>query len=144
MPDLHGLADFQVPSSGFSAPVIMRNSVVLPAPFGPMMPTMMPPRRHEIEILDEQVVAVALLQVPRLDNDVAEPWARGDVDFSALNFLRGVLAQQFFVRVQSGLPLGLARTRRHADPFELALEGPLTPGFRLFLLRQPPLLLFEP
>ena len=31
-----------VPLSGFSWPVIMRNSVVLPAPFGPMMPTMPP------------------------------------------------------------------------------------------------------
>ncbi len=31
------------PASGFSWPISMRNSVVLPAPFGPMMPTM-PPR----------------------------------------------------------------------------------------------------
>ena len=30
------------PESGFSAPVIMRNSVVLPAPFGPITPTMPP------------------------------------------------------------------------------------------------------
>ena len=30
------------PESGFSCPVIMRNSVVLPAPFGPMTPTMPP------------------------------------------------------------------------------------------------------
>jgi hypothetical protein len=28
-----------VPASGFLEPVSMRNSVVLPAPFGPMMPT---------------------------------------------------------------------------------------------------------
>ena len=31
-----------VPSSGFSWPVIIRNSVVLPAPFGPITPTMPP------------------------------------------------------------------------------------------------------
>ena len=30
------------PASGFSWPVIMRKSVVLPAPFGPMTPTMPP------------------------------------------------------------------------------------------------------
>jgi hypothetical protein len=30
------------PESGFSTPVSMRKSVVLPAPFGPMMPTMPP------------------------------------------------------------------------------------------------------
>ncbi len=31
-----------VPASGLSCPVIMRNNVVLPAPFGPMTPTMPP------------------------------------------------------------------------------------------------------
>ena len=31
-----------LPLSGFSLPVIMRNSVDLPAPFGPMMPTIAP------------------------------------------------------------------------------------------------------
>ena len=31
-----------LPASGFSLPVIMRNSVVLPAPFGPMTPTIAP------------------------------------------------------------------------------------------------------
>ena len=31
-----------VPESGCSLPAIMRNSVDLPAPFGPMMPTMAP------------------------------------------------------------------------------------------------------
>ena len=30
------------PASGFSSPAIIRKSVVLPAPFGPMMPTMPP------------------------------------------------------------------------------------------------------
>jgi len=34
---------FSVPPSGFSCSVIMRNSVVLPAPLGPMTPTI-PPR----------------------------------------------------------------------------------------------------
>src|SRR5437762_2983492 len=33
----------RLPASGFSWPTIMRNSVVLPAPLGPMTPTM-PPR----------------------------------------------------------------------------------------------------
>ena len=31
-----------LPASGFSLPVIMRKSVDLPAPFGPMMPTIAP------------------------------------------------------------------------------------------------------
>ena len=36
------VAMVMAPESGFSCPVIMRNSVVLPAPLGPMMPTMPP------------------------------------------------------------------------------------------------------
>ena len=34
------MADLGSPLSGFSSPVIIRNSVVLPTPFGPMTPTM--------------------------------------------------------------------------------------------------------
>ena len=41
--DLHGLAEPQRARVGLLLPVIIRNSVVLPAPLGPMTPTM-PPR----------------------------------------------------------------------------------------------------
>ena len=37
-----------VPASGFSWPVIMRNRVVLPAPLGPMTPTMPPGGRLKV------------------------------------------------------------------------------------------------
>jgi hypothetical protein len=40
--NLDRVADPQVPASGFSAPVISRKRVVLPAPFGPMTPTIPP------------------------------------------------------------------------------------------------------
>jgi hypothetical protein len=40
--ELHALADADRAGIRLSWPVIMRNSVVLPAPFGPMMPTMPP------------------------------------------------------------------------------------------------------
>ena len=40
--ELHRGADDDLAASGFSLPVISRNSVVLPAPFGPMMPTIAP------------------------------------------------------------------------------------------------------
>ena len=42
-----GFTDRMVPVSGFSWPVIIRNSVVLPAPFGPMTPTMPPGGREK-------------------------------------------------------------------------------------------------
>jgi hypothetical protein len=47
--DHHGLADANVPASGFSCPVIMRNNVVLPAPLGPITPTM-PPAAIELHV----------------------------------------------------------------------------------------------
>src|SRR5437762_3545667 len=101
-------------------------------------------RQREVEILDQQVVAVALAQVAGFNDDVAEPRPWRDVDFCRLDPLRRVLLQQVFVRVQPRLALRLARPRRHPDPFELALERPLPPRLRLLLLRQPALLLLEP
>jgi hypothetical protein len=46
----------------------MRNSVVLPAPLGPMTPTM-PPAAAEVEVVDQQPVAEALRDVLGLDDD---------------------------------------------------------------------------
>jgi hypothetical protein len=61
-----------VPASGFSAPTSIRKSVVLPAPFGPMMPTIPDRGQRERQVLDEQPVAEALPQVLDLDDLVAE------------------------------------------------------------------------
>ncbi len=133
-----------MPPSGFSCPVIIRNSVVLPAPLGPITPTMPPRGSVKLRSVDEQVVAVALLQMPRLDDDVAEAGARRDVDFGRLDLLRGVLAQQFLVRVQPRLALRLPGARRHPNPFELALERALPFRLGLLLLLEPFLLLLEP
>ena len=57
----------------------MRNSVVLPAPFAPMMPTM-PPRGmlHE-SVVDQQPVAIAFADVVQLDDLFAEPRTGRDV-----------------------------------------------------------------
>ncbi len=101
-------------------------------------------RQREVEIVDQQVVAVALLELARFDDDVAEARAGRDVDFGGLDLLRGVLAQQVLVRVEARLALGLTRARRHADPFELALERLLATRFGLLFLRETLLLLLEP
>ena len=105
----------------------------------------MPPRGSvKFEIVDEQVVAVALPQAARFDDDVAETRTGRDVDLGDLDLLRRVLAQQLFVGVEARLALRLPGARRHANPFELALERPLPLGLGLLLLRQPLLLLLEP
>jgi hypothetical protein len=43
-----------VPASGFSWPVIILNSVVLPAPLGPMMPTIPPGRQIEGHVVEQE------------------------------------------------------------------------------------------
>src|SRR5262249_28172524 len=82
-------------------------------------------RQREIEVVDEQVVAVALAKLPRLHDDVAEPRSWRDVDFRRLDLLRRFLPKQILIRIQTRFALGLAGARRHADPFELAFEGTL-------------------
>ena len=80
----------------------------------------------------------------RLDDEVAESGARSDVDFGCVNFLGGLFAQQVLVRVETRFPFGLARARRHPDPFQLALERALPLVFLAFLELQSLLLLVEP
>ena len=70
--ELHGVADAELAASGSSSPAIMRKSVVLPAPFGPITPDDAAGRQRERHVLDEQPVAEPLRDVLGLDDDVAE------------------------------------------------------------------------
>ena len=55
-----------------------------------------------------------------------------------------LLLQERLVGRDAGLALGLPGARRHPDPLQLALEGPLAGGFRLLLPGEALLLLLEP
>ena len=101
-------------------------------------------RQGEVEILDEQVVAERLPDVTRLDDQVAQPGTRRDVDLGGVDLLRGLFAQQVLVRVETRLAFGLTGARRHPDPLQLALERALTLVFLAFLELQALLLLVEP
>ena len=92
------------PASGASWPTSIRNSVVLPAPLGPMIPTMPEPRQRERQVLDEQPVAVALAQALDLDDLVAEPRPGRDRDLElAGRVLRVVrLGEQLLVGATGG------------------------------------------
>jgi hypothetical protein len=57
---LHRIADADFAAIRLSAPVIILNSVDLPAPFGPMTPTMPPGGSFEIEVFDQQAIAKPL------------------------------------------------------------------------------------
>ena len=82
-------------------------------------------RQREVDVVHQQHVAVALAQAARLDDDVAEPRARRDVDLDLIDLLRGLFLQQVLVGVEARLALGLPRARRHADPLQLARERAL-------------------
>ena len=61
------------PASGLSWPVIMRNSVVLPAPLGADDADDAAGRQLEGEFVDQQIVAVAFLEMVEVDDVLAEP-----------------------------------------------------------------------
>src|SRR5690606_19541342 len=55
-----------------------------------------------------------------------------------------ILVEHLLVRSEPGFALGLSRTRSHTNPFELALERPLTRRGLLLLAPEAFLLLFQP
>ena len=122
----------------------MRNSVVLPAPFGPDDADDAARGQVEVEVVDEQAVAVRLAQVFRFDDDIAQALARRDVDLvglvAFLEFARGEL----FVTRDARLVLGAAAFRARAHPLEFGREL-LAQAFVGSLFRgETRALLFEP
>ena len=75
----------------------MRKSVVLPAPFGPMTPTIPPAGSEKYSSVDQQPVAVALDDVAGLDDDVAEPRPGRDVDLDPVELHVRLLGEQLLV-----------------------------------------------
>ena len=61
------------PASGFSLPAIMRKSVDLPAPFGPMIPTIAPAGIVKVDVVHQQPVAVGFAHARELDHPIAQP-----------------------------------------------------------------------
>ena len=72
------------PASGFSSPTIMRKSVVLPAPFGPITPTMPPGGSEKVRSSNSSLSPNPFDDALGLDDDVAEPRAGRDVDLDAV------------------------------------------------------------
>ena len=101
-------------------------------------------RQGELQPVDEQPVAVALAQPPRLDDDAAQPRAGRDVDLDVLERDVAVLGQQRLVAVQARLGLAAAGTGGQARPLELAGERAPVGRLGLLLVRQALLLLLQP
>ncbi len=101
-------------------------------------------RQREVQVVDEELIAVRLSQPPRLDDEVAKAGTRRNVDFNLFDLLRAVLVEQLFVGVETRLALRLPRTGRHADPLELARQRLLALALGLLFQREPLLLLLQP
>src|SRR5262249_14089802 len=101
-------------------------------------------RQAERQIVDQQPLAVALAQVLDLDDRIAEPFARRDVDLARLVALLKLARSELLVALQAGLALGLTRLGILSHPLELVLQG-LAQRLALALLDcEPLLLLLEP
>ena len=90
----------------------MRNKVVLPAPFGPITPTMPPGGNLKVEIVDQQIVAKALGQVIEIDHVLTEPLGHRNGDLCDRVLLGIGDLEQFLVALIARLGLGLPRLRR--------------------------------
>ena len=101
-------------------------------------------RKHEVEVVEKKSVAESLGYVLRLDHLVAKARAVGDEDFELRLALLLILVEEGFVRVQTGLTLGLTRLGGHANPLQLALKCLATFAGLLLLLRHALGLLVEP
>ena len=116
----------------------------MPAPFGPITPTIPPGGSEKVRLLEEEPVAEALGDVLRLDDDVAEPRAGRDVDLDLVEPDVLLLGEQLLVALHARLRLRVARLRAHPHPLELARERAAARRLRLLLDREPCLLLLEP
>ena len=118
--------------------------MVLPAPFGPITPTMPPGGNLNERSSIEQRVAETLGEMRKFDDIVAEPLGHGNNDLRRRWRLVVLLGEEILIALDAGLGFGLARLGARRDPFGLGLE--LTPA-RLLLaafLGEALLLLLQP
>jgi len=132
------------PSSGLSWPVIMRNSVVLPAPFGPIHADDAAGRQLEGEIVDQQIAAKTLLQAFEIDDVVTEPLRDRDDDLRGRGLPLARLLEQVVIALVARLGFRLAGFGRGRDPFLFARKRTLARFVLAAFLGQTLLLLYQP
>jgi hypothetical protein len=133
-----------LPLSGCSLPWIMRNRVDLPAPLGPMMPTMAPGGMLKLRLSISRRSPKALLTFVEFDDLVAQALAGRNEDFLGFVALLVFGGVHFLEAGQTRLGLGLARLGVLAHPFQFLLHR-LHVGVDLLVLRfQTGFFLFQP
>ena len=84
-------------ASGCSSPAIIRKSVVLPAPFGPITPTIPPGGSEKVMSSTSRRSPKPFATSVGLDDDVAEPRAGRDVDLDPVELHVLLLGEQLLV-----------------------------------------------
>ena len=124
--------------------MIIRISVVLPAPLGPITPTM-PPRGS---LNDRSSISTrspyALRSSVGLDHDVAEPGSGRHVDLNLVELDVAILREQRLVGVEAGLGLVAPSAGVHPHPLELLVDRALARRVLARLLLEPGALLLQP
>ena len=101
-------------------------------------------RKHEIQILIQQLVPVGLAHIVEFDDLVAEVRSVRDVYFQIRFLFLHVRCCHLLIGSDTGLLLGLTCLRGHPDPFQLPLESLASLALGLFLKGKPLGLLVEP
>ena len=108
---MHGLADLQRTRVGAFLPDDHPEERRLAGAVGANHADNPATRQREIEPVDQQFVAVPLLEAPGFDDDIPEPWTGSNVDFGGFDSLGRFLSQQVFICVEARLAFGLPRAR---------------------------------
>ncbi len=109
-----------------------------------MMPTDAAARQVEREVVDQQAVAKTFRQTLAFHDQIAEPFARRDVDLVGLVALLEFLRGQFLEALHARLALGLPRFRVLANPLEFLLEHLLQAFLLALFLLEARVLLLQP
>jgi len=132
------------PASGLSCPVIMRNSVVLPAPVGTDDADNAAGRQLEAQIVDQQLVAKTLRQIGEFDDVVAKAFGDRNDDLGRGRRLVVLPCDEIVIALDTRLGLGLPGFGTGGDPLAFRLDGALARLILAAFLLQALLLLLEP
>ena len=122
----------------------MRNSVVLPAPLGPMTPTMPPGGSLKLRSSISSLSPKPFDRLVEFDDVVAEPFGDGNDDLRRGRRLVVLLGDEIVIALDTRLGFRLPRLGAGGDPLAFRLDGALARLILAAFLLQALLLLLEP
>ena len=101
-------------------------------------------RQHKVQVVEQQLVAIRLCYMLRLDNLVSQTRTVRNEDFQFFFLFLHIFIQQLIVRIQTGFTLCLTCLRSHTYPFQLTFQCLTTLAGSLFFHFHTLGLLFQP